>query len=65
MLSTSEDSDHSNSDTEAPPTKKSRSLSGAAKYKSKFNSKLCTELPFISAVKNDPHRYVIRLLRTP
>ena len=42
-------------DSDGPPTKK-RAMSGAAKYKTKFNSTWIKEFPFINAVRSDPSR---------
>ena len=40
-----------------PKPKKSRKLSGAATYKTKFNSAWIKEYPFVTSVPGDPYRY--------
>ncbi len=44
------------SNNEVPDPKRSRKLSGAATYKTKFNKAWINEFPFISSVQRDPYR---------
>ena len=56
MDSESDQSDHDESDLEgAPPTKTSRKWSGAAIYKSKYQTSWQKKWPFLSPVKYNPH----------
>ena len=46
------------SESEEPVSKRSRKLSGAATYRTKFNRAWTKDYPFISSVQNDPYRQV-------
>ena len=56
----SESSDESESaaTSMSPPRPKNRENSGAATYKTRFNSAWKTEYPFITSVPGDPCRYI-------
>ena len=58
--SVSESSESESASTSMSPPRpiKSRKLSGAATYKSKFNSAWIKEYPFITSVPGDPYRYI-------
>ena len=59
--SESSESETTSTSMSPPRPKKCRKLSGAATYKSRFNSAWIKEYPFITSVPGDPWRYIIIL----
>ena len=55
--SSESDSERTDLSLSPPEPKKSRKLSGAATYKTNFNSAWIKEYPFITSVPGDPYRY--------